>query len=57
MTSEARITRLPSQAVMGNNYGRFPVRQALTVRDIQREAERQREAYLVDGWQDDRPMV
>lgn len=57
MTSQPKITRLPSQAVMGNTYGRFPARRAVTVRDLQQEAEAAREAYLIDGWQDDRPMV
>jgi len=49
--TEPRITRLPSQAVAGNNAGRRPA----TLADRQqRELEFAREAYLIDGWQDDR---
>jgi hypothetical protein len=55
--TEPRITRLPSQATHGNTFGRYPNRAQVGARDLQREAERLREAYLVDGWQDDRPMV
>ena len=48
--TEPRITRLPSQAVAGNNAGRRPAKLA----DRQQRDEYAREAYLIDGWQDDR---
>ncbi len=50
---EPRITRLPSQATHGNAFGRYPQRSAESDR-LQREREYQEEAYLIDGWQDDR---
>jgi hypothetical protein len=52
--TEPKITRLPSQATNGNDYGRRPNRrQRDTDADIRRR-EAEREAYLIDGWQDDR---
>jgi hypothetical protein len=51
--TEPRITRLPSQAAMGNDYGRRPRRRP-TLADRQQQEEYAREAYLIDGWQDDR---
>jgi hypothetical protein len=54
LTMSDRITRLPSQATNGNDYGRRPNRrQRDTDADIRRR-EAEREAYLIDGWQDDR---
>lgn len=55
---EPKITRLPSQATNGNDYGRRPNRrgrrsQAITDADIRRQ-EAWEEAYLVDGHQADR---
>ena len=52
--TEPRITRLPSQAVRGNTYGRNLTRRA---EDAQQLWEREQEAYLIDGWQDERPRV
>jgi hypothetical protein len=51
--TEPRITRLPSQATAGNDYGRKPARRG-TLADRQQRDEYAREAYLIDGWQDDR---
>ena len=51
--TEPRITRLPSQATAGNYYGRKPARRG-TLADRQQRYEYAREAYLIDGWQDDR---
>lgn len=50
---EPRITRLPSQATCGNTYSRKPSRQPLLA-DRQQQDEYAEEAYLIDGWQDDR---
>jgi len=51
--AKPNITRLPSQATSGNTYGRKPVRRP-TLADEQQREEYAREAYLIDGWQDDR---
>lgn len=52
--TEPRITRLPSQATAGNDYGRRTSRRRPTLTDRQQQEEYAREAYLIDGWQDDR---
>ena len=49
--TEPRITRLPSQATAGNDYGR---KRRPVLADRQQQEEYAREAYLIDGWQDDR---
>ena len=51
--TEPRITRLPSQATEGNSYGRKPARRGMLM-DRQQREEYAREAYLIDGWQDNR---
>ena len=53
---EPRITRLPSQATNGNDYGRRPARRPVLA-DRRQQEEYASEAYLIDGWQDERPMV
>ena len=56
MTSTGKITRLPSQASHGNNYGRRVRGETPEARRfrLQQETEAWEEAYLVDGWQDSR---
>jgi hypothetical protein len=54
--TEPRITRLPSQATNGNDYGRRPARPP-ALSDRQQREEYAREAYLIDGWQDERPRI
>jgi hypothetical protein len=54
MSTEPRITRLPSQATAGHDAGRRKPARRGTLADRQQREEYAREAYLIDGWQDDR---
>jgi hypothetical protein len=49
-----KITRLPSQATHGNNYGRRVRGETPEDRRfrLQQETEAWEEAFLIDGWQD-----
>lgn len=51
--TEPKVTRLPSQATNGNDYGRRPNRRRQAISDRQQQ-EAWEEAYLIDGRADDR---